>query len=187
VQAVSGVSLSVRPGEAVALIGESGSGKSVTLRTLLRLHPERKTTMKGKVQVAGHDVLALKGKALNAYRGKTCAMIFQEPLLALDPVYPVGAQIVEAIRRHEPGVPRPKRSTRAAAVRARAHSQPGAAPEGLPARDVRRHAPARHDRAGPGLQPAGAAGRRTHHRTGRHGADPDPAAAARTAARAGPV
>jgi ABC-type glutathione transport system ATPase component len=50
VQAVSGVSLSVRPGEAVALIGESGSGKSVTLRTLLRLHPERKTTMKGKVR-----------------------------------------------------------------------------------------------------------------------------------------
>ena len=102
VQAVSGVSLSVRAGESVALIGESGSGKSVTLRTLLRLHPERKTTMKGKVTVAGHDVLALQGKALNDFRGKTCAMIFQDPLLALDPVYPVGAQIVEAIRRHEP-------------------------------------------------------------------------------------
>lgn len=102
VQAVSGVSLSVRRGESVALIGESGSGKSVTLRTLLRLHPERKTTMKGRVQVAGHDVLGLSHGALNRYRGKTCAMIFQDPLLALDPVYPVGAQIVEAIRRHEP-------------------------------------------------------------------------------------
>ena len=73
----------------------------MTLRTLLRLHPERKTTMKGQVQVAGHDVLQLQGKALNDFRGKTCAMIFQDPLLALDPVYPVGAQIVEAIRRHE--------------------------------------------------------------------------------------
>ncbi len=104
VQAVSGVNLSVRKGEAVALIGESGSGKSVTLRTLLRLHPERKTTMKGQVQVADHDVLALQGKALNDFRGKTCAMIFQDPLLALDPVYTVGAQIVEVIRRHEPGV-----------------------------------------------------------------------------------
>jgi len=113
VQAVSGVSLSVRPGEAVALIGESGSGKSVTLRTLLRLHPERKTTMKGKVQVAGHDVLALQGKALNDFRGKTCAMIFQDPLLALDPVYPVGAQIVEAIRRHEPGVRKAEAEQRA--------------------------------------------------------------------------
>ncbi len=101
VQAVSGVSLSVAKGEAVALIGESGSGKSVTLRSLLRLHPERKTTMKGQIQVAGQDVLALRGGALNDFRGKTCAMIFQDPLLALDPVYPVGAQIVEAIRRHE--------------------------------------------------------------------------------------
>ena len=87
--------------EAVALIGESGSGKSVTLRSLLRLHPEHKTTMKGQIRVAGQDVLALRGGALNDFRGKTCAMIFQDPLLALDPVYPVGAQIVEAIRRHE--------------------------------------------------------------------------------------
>lgn len=101
VQAVSGVSLSVQRGECVALIGESGSGKSVTLRTLLRLHPERKTVMQGRVQVAGHDVLSMPLRALNQYRGKTCAMIFQDPLLALDPVYAVGAQIVGAIRRHE--------------------------------------------------------------------------------------
>jgi peptide/nickel transport system ATP-binding protein len=113
VQAVSGVSLSVRPGEAVALIGESGSGKSVTLRTLLRLHPERKTSMQGKVQVAGHDVLALRERELPGFRGKTCAMIFQDPLLALDPVYPVGAQIVEAIRRHEPQTSKAEAEARA--------------------------------------------------------------------------
>lgn len=113
VQAVSGVSLSVRPGEAVALIGESGSGKSVTLRTLLRLHPERKTSMQGKVQVAGHDVLVLRERELPGFRGKTCAMIFQDPLLALDPVYPVGAQIVEAIRRHEPQTSKAEAEARA--------------------------------------------------------------------------
>ncbi|MDR6213685.1 ABC transporter ATP-binding protein [Paracidovorax wautersii] len=101
VQAVSGVSVDVRRGETVALIGESGSGKSVTLRTLLRLHPERRTRMAGTVRVAGHDLLAMKEGALSAYRGKTTSMIFQEPLLALDPVYTVGAQIVESIRRHE--------------------------------------------------------------------------------------
>ena len=102
VQAVSGVSLAVQRGEVLALIGESGSGKSVTLRTLLRLHNERRSRIAGSVTVAGHDVLALGPRALADYRGKVCAMIFQEPLLALDPVYPLGAQIAEAIRRHEP-------------------------------------------------------------------------------------
>jgi peptide/nickel transport system ATP-binding protein len=102
VKAVSGVSLQVRRGESVALIGESGSGKSVTLRTLLMLHPARRTTLGGRVSVAGHEVLQMPERALADYRGKVASMIFQEPLLALDPVYTVGDQIVEAIRRHEP-------------------------------------------------------------------------------------
>ncbi|WP_307579784.1 ABC transporter ATP-binding protein [Variovorax paradoxus] len=101
VHAVSGVSLDVRRGEVVALIGESGSGKSVTMRTLLRLHPERRTRIGGQVQVAGRDVLAMPQRELFDFRGKVASMIFQEPLLALDPVYSVGAQIVESIRRHE--------------------------------------------------------------------------------------
>ena len=102
VQAVDGVDLRLDRGEVVALIGESGSGKSVTLRSLLRLHPPRRTTISGQVVVAGQDVLALSPSALADYRGRVASMIFQEPLLALDPVYTVGAQIVEAIRRHEP-------------------------------------------------------------------------------------
>ena len=102
VHAVSGVNLDVGRGEVVALIGESGSGKSVTLRTLLRLHPARRTVIGGQVRVAGRDVLALSHSELMDYRGKVASMIFQEPLLAMDPVYSVGAQIIEAIRRHEP-------------------------------------------------------------------------------------
>ena len=101
VHAVNGVSLEVQRGEVVALIGESGSGKSVTLRSLLRLHPERRTRIGGEVQVGGRDVLAMSGRELADFRGKSAAMIFQEPLLALDPVYSVGAQIVESILRHE--------------------------------------------------------------------------------------
>ncbi len=116
VQAVSGVTLQVGRGEVVALIGESGSGKSVTLRTLLRLHPERRTRLGGEVRVAGMDVLALSGKALADYRGKVTSMIFQEPLLALDPVYTVGAQIVEAIRRHEPAATATQAQQRALAL-----------------------------------------------------------------------
>jgi len=104
VRAVNGVSLDVQRGEAVALIGESGSGKSVTLRTLLMLHPPRRTRLSGSVKVAGRDVLAMKERELADYRGSVASMIFQEPLLALDPVYTLGAQIVESIRRHEPGV-----------------------------------------------------------------------------------
>jgi peptide/nickel transport system ATP-binding protein len=101
VRAVGGVDLQVQRGEVVALIGESGSGKSVTLRSLLRLHPPRRTQMGGQLLVGGQDVLKMSSSQLADYRGKVTSMIFQEPLLALDPVYTVGAQIVESIRRHE--------------------------------------------------------------------------------------
>lgn len=101
VEAVSGVDLRLKRGEVVALIGESGSGKSVTLRSLLRLHPAARTRIEGDIRVAGHEVLKLGTRALADYRGKVASMIFQEPLLALDPVYTVGQQIVESIRRHE--------------------------------------------------------------------------------------
>ncbi len=102
VRAVNGVDLTVDSGETVALIGESGSGKSVTLRAILRLNPEKKTRIGGKVTVGGRDVMGLGNKALAQFRGGEVAMIFQEPLLALDPVYTLGDQITEAIRRHEP-------------------------------------------------------------------------------------
>ncbi|MFM2421956.1 MAG: hypothetical protein RL291_486 [Pseudomonadota bacterium] len=104
VRAVDGVDLSVKRGEVIALLGESGSGKSVTLRSILRLHNEKKTRIEGKISVGATDVLALQGAALSDFRGKTVSMIFQEPMLALDPVYSVGQQITEAIRRHEPKV-----------------------------------------------------------------------------------
>jgi len=100
--AVNGVSLSVARGEVLALIGESGSGKSVTLRALMRLHSERSTSIEGQIEIAGQNLMALSRSQLQALRGPVAAMIFQEPLLALDPVYTIGQQIVEALRRHTP-------------------------------------------------------------------------------------
>jgi peptide/nickel transport system ATP-binding protein len=102
VRAVSGVSLDIAAGEAVALIGESGSGKSVTMRAIMRLNPEKRTTVTGRITVGGRDVMAMDRRALSAFRGGETAMIFQEPLLALDPVYTLGRQIEEVILRHEP-------------------------------------------------------------------------------------
>lgn len=102
VHAVNGVTLSVARGEVLALLGESGSGKSVTLRSVLNMHPKSRTRLGGSIVAAGEDVLNLSGRALADYRGKVASMIFQEPLLAFDPVYTVGDQIVESIRRHEP-------------------------------------------------------------------------------------
>ena len=100
VRAVAGVDLALAPGEVLALLGESGSGKSVTLRALMRLLPPR-AAVGGSVAVDGRDVKALSARELSAYRGRTIAMIFQEPGLALDPVYPVGHQIAEMVVRHE--------------------------------------------------------------------------------------
>ena len=101
INAVNGVDLLLRQGEVVALIGESGSGKSVTLRAIMRLLGERGTRMSGSLTVNGKDVLGMSSGALAAMRGKDVAMVFQEPLLALDPAYTIGDQIVETIRRHE--------------------------------------------------------------------------------------
>jgi peptide/nickel transport system ATP-binding protein len=101
--AVNGVTFSVQPGEVLCILGESGSGKSVTLRALMRLLPANKARISGSIKVDGQDVLALDAAGLSRLRGGLVSMIFQEPMTALDPVYTIGDQIVETIRRHKGG------------------------------------------------------------------------------------
>src|SRR6201746_227473 len=101
VHAVNDLSFSLGEGEVLGLLGESGSGKSVTLRALMRLLPRKRTHISGSVRVLGRDVLALDDEELSAFRGRTVSMIFQEPALALDPVSTIGAQIAETVMRHE--------------------------------------------------------------------------------------
>src|SRR6201996_2156293 len=100
VHAVNGVSFNVRPGEVLCILGESGSGKSVTLRAMMRLLPPRRTRIEGAIRIDGQDVLALDKRGLRELRGGLVSMIFQEPMTALDPVYTIGAQISETVRRH---------------------------------------------------------------------------------------
>ncbi|NPU13313.1 ABC transporter ATP-binding protein [Bradyrhizobium sp. 83002] len=101
VHAVNDVSLSLADGEVLGLLGESGSGKSVTMRALMRLLPKKRTQISGSVRVMGRDVLAMSDEELSQFRGRTVSMIFQEPGLALDPVYTIGRQIAETVMRHE--------------------------------------------------------------------------------------
>ena len=100
IHAVNGISFELAPGEVLGVLGESGSGKSVTLRAMLRILPAHRSSVSGAIRIAGRDVLALRGAELEDYRGGTVSMIFQEPMLAFDPVFTIGQQIAETVRRH---------------------------------------------------------------------------------------
>ena len=100
VHALNGVDIALKQGEVLGLLGESGSGKSVTLKALLRMLPANRSEISGTIRVADRDVLALSPTELEDMRGGVVSMIFQEPMLALDPVYTIGDQIAETVARH---------------------------------------------------------------------------------------
>ena len=100
VRAIDGLSLAIRRGETFALVGESGCGKSMTALALMRLLPENGNVEEGRIEIEGHDVLALPESSMRAVRGGRIGMIFQEPATSLNPVMRVGEQIVEAIESH---------------------------------------------------------------------------------------
>jgi peptide/nickel transport system ATP-binding protein/oligopeptide transport system ATP-binding protein len=100
VRAVDGATFSVAPGEAMGLVGESGCGKSMTLRAILGLLPRPAVITGGQVVFEGEDLTVAGASRLRDLRGKGIAMIFQEPMTALNPVMRVGAQIAEAPRAH---------------------------------------------------------------------------------------
>jgi peptide/nickel transport system ATP-binding protein len=102
VHAVDDVSFHIRPGETLGIVGESGSGKSVTALSVMRLIREPPGRIAaGEVWYDGRNLLALSKTEMMKVRGKEIAMIFQEPMSSLNPVFTVGEQIAEAVRRHE--------------------------------------------------------------------------------------
>jgi len=101
VRAVDGVEFELDRGQVLGIVGESGSGKSVTAMTMLGLTRAHNTTFEGQVVYKGQDLLAMPERRLRDVRGNEIAMIFQDPMTSLNPVYRVGDQIVEAILTHE--------------------------------------------------------------------------------------
>ena len=99
VQAVRGIDLQVRGGELVGVVGESGSGKSVSFLAAMGLLPKR-AKITGSVKVAGQELIGVPFREVRAVRGKKIAMIFQDPLSALNPVHKVGDQVAEMVRAH---------------------------------------------------------------------------------------
>jgi peptide/nickel transport system ATP-binding protein len=99
------LSLAIQPGEVLGLVGESGSGKSVTSLAILGL-VESAAEVQGSIRFDGEELLTLRPEAMRRYRGRRIAMIFQEPMTALNPVMQVGRQIAEAIETHKPTLTR---------------------------------------------------------------------------------
>jgi len=115
VRAVDGVSFSVAPGRLTGLVGESGSGKTVSVLSIMRLLPENARIAGGSITFEGMDLLRLSEAEMRAIRGARIAMIFQEPMTSLNPVFTIGSQIGEAIRLHQRTT---RRETRARTVEA---------------------------------------------------------------------
>jgi oligopeptide/dipeptide ABC transporter ATP-binding protein len=100
VRAVDGVGLSLGPARTLALVGESGSGKSVTCLAIMGFMRGHNVTTSGTVTFKGRDLLGMSARELRSTRGTEIAMVFQDPMTSLNPVYRIGAQLVEAIRLH---------------------------------------------------------------------------------------
>src|SRR5215216_4530760 len=100
VRAVNGVSLEIAAGETVGLVGESGSGKSVTSRAIMGLLPPRTSRVRGSILLDGDELVGISEKRYRKIRGERIAMVFQDPLTALNPLYRAGEQVAEALRFH---------------------------------------------------------------------------------------
>ena len=103
VQAVRGVSFTVGKGEILGLVGESGSGKSVTAMSVLRLLADTARIKEGTITFEGQDLIQMPKKELRKIRGERISMIFQDPMSSLNPLIPVGRQVEEMIKEHDPG------------------------------------------------------------------------------------
>jgi peptide/nickel transport system ATP-binding protein len=140
VEAVDGISLTIRQGETVGLVGESGCGKSITGLSIMRLLPPGGRIVSGTVKLGGREVTALGEAEMRRVRGNDVAMVFQDPMTSLDPTMTIGDQIAEPVRAHR------------GASKKEALEQAAGTAEGVPASALGRSSAARDDSDGAGLR-----------------------------------
>ncbi|MDY3860308.1 MAG: ABC transporter ATP-binding protein [Candidatus Limivicinus sp.] len=100
VHAVNGVSFNLDPGEVLGIVGESGSGKSVTAYSIMQILADTGRIVEGQILYKGEDITKWSAKQMNAFRGKCCSIVFQDPMTSLNPVFTIGSQLREAIELH---------------------------------------------------------------------------------------
>ena len=118
VQAVRDVNFSLRAGEVLAVVGESGCGKSVLCKSIMKLLPQTAKIKSGSITVNGADITAYRERDMHKLRGKLFSMVFQDPMTALNPTMSIGAQIGEAVRVHQPRLSGPALRERVAELMA---------------------------------------------------------------------
>jgi peptide/nickel transport system ATP-binding protein len=152
IKAVDGVNLFIHPGETLAIVGESGCGKSVTALSIMRLiqSPPGKI-VEGSIRFGGTELSRLDDEGMRHIRGNRISMIFQEPMTSLNPVFKAGMQVAEAIYLHQK-ISKGQAMKQAVEMMAKVGiSDPGPQGPGVSPPAQRRHAPAGDDRHGPGL------------------------------------
>ena len=152
--AVDGVSFLVERGETLGIVGESGCGKSVTSLSILGLIPTPPgKIVGGQILFEGHDLLKLSNREMRKVRGNQIAMIFQEPMTSLNPVFTIGSQIMEAILLHQQVSKNEALSRTIEVLRLVGIASPERRVKEYPPSTIGWYAAAGHDRYGPFLQP----------------------------------
>ena len=168
VHAVDSISFDIRAGETLALVGEFGSGKSVTALSILRLLREPAAQISGEIFYGGKNLLSLSRGEMRKIRGKEIGMIFQEPMTSLNPVFTIGEQIAETVRAHD-GLSRREAVNKAVRMlRAVKYSHARTQDQRLSPSSLGRHETARHARYSAVLQAEAASRGRAYYGTRRH-------------------
>ena len=177
IKAVDGVSFTLQEGETLGLVGESGCGKTTTCLSIVGLLPPAARIVGGRIAFLGEDLTQKTPREMRRIRGRMIAMILQDPMASLNPLFSIYRQVAEPAYYHRAMRGRTLRAAGAGAAARGAHPLAGAAHARLSAPDERRHAPAHRRRHRAGRRPEADHRRRTHHQSRCH----DPGAVSRPA------